>query len=594
MDLNSILAQFTGASQQRMTQANTLQQSYDADTQRISGLLTTNEQEASAVVQGASQVAAQQAQLDYTIGKAREANVAIAGMNPDDLNNEYVRSIAAYDASEQQRTALEQARTQEMRRVEQLASANLLENPLAYIAAQLQLPSAAAKHNSLLNQEVEATQRRDSAARNVLARTELIRAKDSIVAANTADTLLTINTSKAKLADQQAQITLRQAQADNISKLGARAMDSYRLAGDTFQVQSDLLNKQMTVQQWAENRAAQAASRQQAFEASQARLQDKKEQDAEEAWMNERLRSASASLGYQEPFTLRTIKFLPKAQQELLVKSALDGKFGGSLGEAVVAVQSLGRQDAINATNPGMGKYVGRTSNALRAYADEEARRAQVAGQKPKPADIAAAASQAYEFEVSTSAHSFTSNATLNSKKWNDDGVFNPYKPEYLALADAAEGGMLPQLQGNKLLPIIKTLKKDLAPAASNLRGQDMERLVQVLATQVSSGDLGLDVAARDLAAFHRVAAAKNLELYNYTQFGMPQQTSAIVTIPAVSAFGEAYKFDLMNPTSVKTNLARMAREQKLGTIGGIVDVLGQQGRTRESILRAGPFGTPQ
>ena len=594
MDLNSILAAFTGASQQRMGQATTMQQGYEADTQRITNLLTLNEQEAGAVVQGASQVAAQQAQLDYTIGKAREANAAIAGMNPDDLNNQYVRSLAEYDTSEQQRVQLEQARSAEMRRVEQLAGANLLENPLGYIAAQLQLPGVAARHNSILNQEVEATERRDAAARNVLARTELIRAKDSIIAANTADTLLTINTAKAKVADQQAQIALRAAQADNISKIGARAMDSYRLAGETFQIQSELLNKQMTVQQWAENREAQRAARAASAAASAERLKNAKEKDAEEAWMNERLKAASAALGYQEPFTMGTVKFLPKDQQELLIKSALDGKFGGSLGESVVAVQMLGRQEAINATNPGMGKYVARTGNALRSYADEETRRAQTAGQKPKPAEVAAAASQAYEFDIANSAHSFASKSALNSKRWNDDGVFNPYKPEYLALVNGAEGGMIPQLQGNKLIPIIKTLQKDLAPSASNIRGQDMERMVQVLATQVSSGAVGLDVAARDLTALHRIAAAKNLELYNYTQFGVPQQTSAIVTVPAITAFGEPYQIDLMNPANVKLNLARMAREQRMGTIGGIADVLGQQGRTRESILRAGPFGTAQ
>lgn len=594
MDLNSILAAFTGASQQRMGQATALQQSHDADTQRITNLLTLNEQEAGAVVQGASQVAAQQAQLDYTIGKAREANAAIAGMNPDDLNNQYVRSLAEYDTSEQQRVQLEQARSAEMRRVEQLAGANLLENPLGYIAAQLQLPGVAARHNSILNQEVEATERRDAAARNVLARTELIRAKDSIIAANTADTLLTINTAKAKVADQQAQIALRAAQADNISKLGARAMDSYRLAGETFQIQSDLLNKQMSVQQWAENREAQRAARQQAYEASQARLQDKKDKDEEDAVINERLKAASAALGYEVPFTLRSMRILPREQQELLYKTALDGKLGGDIVESLSIVEQVGRKDAISATNPGMGKLISRTSAALRTYTDRELRTAQVAGQKISQKEAVQLAGEAYSSEITHSAHSFASKSSLNSKRWNDDGVFNPYKPEYLALVNGAEGGMIPQLQGNKLIPIIKTLQKDLAPSASNIRGQDMERMVQVLATQVSSGAVGLDDATRDLTALHRIAAAKNLELYNYTQFGVAQQTSAIVTVPAITAFGEPYQIDLMNPTNVKLNLARMAREQRMGTIGGIVDMLGQQGRTRESILRAGPFGAPQ
>jgi hypothetical protein len=127
---------------------------------------------------------------------------------------------------------------------------------------------------------------------------------------------------------------------------------------------------------------------------------------------------------------------------------------------------------------------------------------------------------------------------------------------------------MLPQLQGNRALAIVKTLKKDLAPNASNIDGKSIERMVQVLAQQVGKGDVGIDAAATDLVKLHRVGAAKNLELYNYTQFGLPQQTSAIVTIPAVTQFSKPFQIDLMNPTSVKENLARMALESRMGSLG--------------------------
>ena len=568
MDLNQLLGAFTNNANQRMGQVTATQQAFDADTQRIQSLLTVNEEEAAKVVQASAQTAAQEAAVNHKIGKAREANAALAGMNPDDLNNAYVRSIAEFDTAETQRAQLEQARSAEMRKVEQLAGTNLLDDPLGYLMAQLQLPTVAARHNSILNQENEAINRRAAAERNIIARTELIKAKDSIIAANTADTMLTINTSKAANAERAAQIELRQATADNISKIGARALDSSRLANEKFQIQSDLLNKTMSVEQWKLQREAAAQARAASAAAAADRLANAKDKDAEEAWMNEKLKAASFALGYTDPFTLGTIKFLPQAQKELLLKTALDGKFGGSLGESVSAVTSVGRPQAIAATNPGMSKFLAATTNGLRTYSDEVSRKAQASGQKLKAGEVLSEASDTYESEIVQSAQSFASKRNLNSPRWDANGVFNPYRTEYLALENAVDGGMLPQLQGNRALAIVKTLKKDLAPNASNIDGKSIERMVQVLAQQVGKGDVGIDAAATDLVKLHRVGAAKNLELYNYTQFGLPQQTSAIVTIPAVTQFSKPFQIDLMNPTSVKENLARMALESRMGSLG--------------------------
>jgi hypothetical protein len=569
MDLNTILGQLTGLGQQRVQAANTLQQSHEADTARIQNLLTLSEQEAGAVVQRSTVNAQAEAQLAYTIGKAKEANAALAGMNPADLNNEYVRSIADFTSADEQRKALEAQRTAEMRRIEQLSSANLLENPLAYIAAQLQLPAAAARHNSMLNQEIEATQRRDSAAQNISARAQLIREKDSIIAANTADTLLGINTEKAKIAELQASAQLRQAQAANISTIGARAMESYRIAGDKFSVQSDLFNKQISVEQWKAQQAANAEARAARAEAAMDRLNAKKEEDAETAQVNARLAAASHMLGYEDPFTLRTMKILPREQQEALIKTAFDGKLGNGLAQSINVVSSLGRTQAMAATNPGLGKFVSRADQGLRSYIATEERKATSQGKKFGAEDAAAAAAQ-YQYDLEASSHNIGSAHALNSARWDGTGAFNPYKPEYLALVNGAESGAIPQLANNRLVPIIKVLQGQLGPTADNLRGQDMENMVKVLAKQVADGKAGVDDAAQDFVRFHQVAAAKNKDFYNYTQFGLRPQDSAIITVPAVTSFGDPYQFDAMNAAQTKSELARMAREIRMGTLGMI------------------------
>lgn len=570
MDLNSLLADFTGASQERVGQLQQAQQGMDQDTARIQALLTTNEVEQAAGVQQAMAVAGQEAQINYTIGKAKEANAAIAGMDPDNLNNEYNYSLANFDVAESQRTALERARTVERTKFDELSSVNLLDNPLAYIAAQLQIPGVAARHNATLNREIEATDRRDAAHRNVVARTELVRAKDSIIAANTADAVLAANTEKAKLGQRQAEIQLRQAQADNISKIGARAMESLRVAGEIHNVNSDMLNKQMSMEQFKASQAAAAEARAARREEAAMRFEAAKEKQEDDAAFNASLAAASLALGYSVPVRARDLKHMKRAEAEALVSVAQNqGTFGGNLAESLTTVTGVGNMQAIATTNPGMAKFVQGSSMAVNMYTESEANKARTAGSAmPKQAELVARGAEAYQADVESSASQYGTTKALNSDRW--DKVHNPYKPQYLALVNAVDGGAIPQLKDNKVVAITKLLQKDLAPGADNLRGEDMTRLLQVLAKEVGSGTLGIDTAAKHVTDFHRVAAAQNKKLFNYTQFGLQSQTSAIVNLPAVNTFGEPFKIDLMDNTSVKKELSRMVRDEKRGTVGGL------------------------
>lgn len=565
MDINQLLAGLTAGAQQQIGQANAAAAGISADTEAIRKLLTINEQEAAGVASSAATTAAQEAQVGYKAAKAKEANAALAGMNPDDLNNEYVRSLADFNTAEEERKRVRAD-------YDKAATADLFTDPLGYVVGQLRLPTLAAQNNA-------AVDRRDAAAGNIKARAELIKAKDSIIAANTADTMLQLNLDKAKTAKAVADIQLRQAQADNISKIGARALETYRVSQDVYRIQREVLQTEMSVRQWQAAQEAAAEARRARLEAANARMKEEKLKDEERIQLNARLAAASAALGYQEPFTLTSIRLLPKAKQDLLVQTALAGEFGSNLSEAMATMKAVGNPQVIAQTNAGMGKFMTRVTAGGRFYADQIAREATAKGTKLKAGQAETEGLEQYQVDTLNSAQSFASKAPLNAPRWDDNGVFNPYKPEYLALIDAIDAGKVPGIKpDNAALAAFKTLRTNLAPNATNFAGADMERAVQVVARQVADGKLGADKAAKDIADLHRAGAALNSQLYNYTQFGLPQQTSAIVAVSGIAAFADPQKLDLMDPASVKTALTRMAAQSSALTNVGNPFVMGERG----------------
>lgn len=569
MDINSLLSAFTTNAQQRNQQVSDTLADVTARTAQIQQLMTTNETEAAALIQENSKIAGEDAAIQYKTNKAKEANAALVGMNPDDLDNEMVRSMAAFTQDQELAKRLEQERASAMRTAEQMAGTSLLENPLQFLVAQLALPTVAAKHNSLLNQEAEAVARRDRAANNITTRMQLLNSRNSAVVANTADQAHELNLRKAQIAERQATMELNAVKAENISRLGARALDAYRLAGDSFQIQSDLINKNISLAQWQLQRQQAAEARAAAAEERRARADARAESDAERELLNRQLAAASSALGYQSPVTLTSLKQLPRDRQEQLIKVAVSGRFGTGLIESINTIEQAGVPQVITATNPGMANFMRGTRIGIQNYTQAVVNEAVAKGQKLKPNEATQEAADRYEQEVVSSAQSFASPKSLNSGTW--DTTLNPYKPQYYALLDAAKAGQVPQLKGNAVVATLETLKAaNAGKGGDNLSGRDMETLIKTVSQQVADGKLDPNKAAIDIARFHQVAAAQNLGLYNYTQFGLPQQTSAIITIPALNSFTQPFKLDLMDPASVKTAITRMSVEQKKGTLGAL------------------------
>lgn len=575
-DVNQLLAGLTQSAAQQQQLNTQMQKRLQQDDQQINALNQQQQAQAQALIEASKSTADKEAEVAFKIGSSQEANVALAGLSDQQLDNAYVSSLAAYDAAERDRRMLFEDRQALEAQAVQMQSVDLLSNPLQYLVGQLALPQVMGKATQVAQAEQASIDRRNAAATDLKTRVDLVKARNSIITTATAQDTLDINKAKAAQAAANAQLSLQQATIDNISKSGARAMDQYRLANDSFEIQDKLINKSISIAQWQVAQQEAAANRAERAAAAQARAEAKNAQQQEIDDQNARLAAVSSALGYAQPLTLQDLKRMDARKANAIYQAAMTGDFGANLGDSLALVKGVGNVPGMARSNPGMGKMVEWTDNAIRAEAGNVAAAAQRTGQKLKPEEVQAQATAQYTSSIVGSAHDFKSPHALNSERFNDSGIFNPYKPQYLALSAAVSQGKFPTLKDNAALGIIANLKAELGPGETNLRGKHMETLVQVMAKQVADGKLSVDKAATDLTALHREAARFNYDTFNYVQLGLPQQKSAIITLPPQAMFDKPYQIDLMNPAITKKELVRMAARSK--ATGGLRGFFEQTG----------------
>ena len=540
MDINQILAGLTANSQQQAAAASKAQAGYDAMTGQIVGLQGTAESQARQLAGMAEQTGRDAAAVNYAVNRGREQNAAVAGMNPDDQNNLYVQSLAKITES---RAARDAARGQ----YDKLNSVSFLDNPLGYIVAQLQLPQVAEQHNSAL--VAEATARGDM--RTTIAD---INAKDTLIAANTADTLRNVEEQKAKAAGLQAQMQLSKLQMDNISTVGQRTIQSLQIGTVGFQASKDMLNTQMEGEKFKLQQESVRLQRQQAYEIRQERLKKQKQEAEALAEEQQRLQAAAAMLGYA---AVPNLKLLGQRERTEFVKVASSLQLGSDVYDSLQTIQAIGNQQVMAQTNGGLGKMVQGTSVAIRQAADAYIRTPEGRNAKLKPGDAERLGAQQWQADTYGSGSSFGANFPINNPRW--DTQFNPYKPSYMALVDAAKGGTIPALKGNAAIEVISNLQID--PQVGNLTGKQLETVVQTLAQRVANGTLGADKAAQDWVTLNRVGATMNREQLGYEVMGMPTQQRLIMNVPGLAVFSDPQKLDGMDLASTKLALTKMAAQ---------------------------------
>lgn len=552
MDINSILKGMTAIGQAQGEAAANTRTSYEAGTDQLIALQGTAESQARQIAATTEQTGMDAAATNYMVNKGRENNAAVAGMNPDDQNNLYIQSLARITEAR----AIQDATRAEYNK---LNSIGLLDNPIGYIMAQLQLPQVAQQHNEALNQEQIAATRTQETIK-------LINAKDTLIAANTSDSLRKVEEQKAKQAGLQAQMQLTKLQMDNISTVGQRAIQSLQLQSASFQAAKDVLAVQMDAQKFKLQQESVALQRQQMYEMRQEQLKRKKMESEAEAEAMQRWAAASAMLGYATP---PNPKNLTPEQRAIIEKTGATLQLGANPLEAIENIRKAGNPQAMMQTNAGLGEMVQGSSDAIKQAADQVRTSEKLRTFKPGEAEKEGAAR--WQADVYASASSDAASNPMNSPKW--DTTFNPYKPKYLAVLDATKAGAIPALKGNSALAIIEAMPKD--PMQGNITGKQLDTVFQTMAERVAKGTLGADQAAKDIATLHKVSATMNREQFGYDTLGLPPQAGAFAVIPPMAAFADPVKVDLMNEAAVKTALMKMASQRSaVGNFGSVLQPL--------------------
>jgi hypothetical protein len=540
MNINQIVAGLTANANQQAASAADAQQGYNLGTEQILALQSTTEAQGRQLAQTAEQTGMDTAAINYAINSGREKNAAIAGMNPEDQNNLYVQNIAQITEA---RAARDAARSQ----YDKLNSVGFLDSPIGYIFAQLQLPQVAEQHNIALNKEATA----HSDIRNTVA---TINAKDSLIAANTASALRSVEEQKAKAAGLQAQMQLSKLQMDNISTIGQRTIQALQIGTVGFQATRDALNTQMDAQKFKLQQESVALQRQQSYEIRQEQLKKKGLEAEAAAEEQQRLQAAANMLGYASVPNLKSLDQKSRAQ---FVKVASSLQLGNDPYEALQTIQSIGNRQVIAQTNGGMGEMVQGTSVAIRQAADAYAKLPENKLRTMKPGEAEAGGAKQWQADVYGSGSSFGAGFPVTNPRW--DTQFNPYKPKYLAVVDAAKAGAIPALKDNSAIAIIDAIPRD--PSAGNLTGKQLETVVQTMAQRIANGTLGVDKAAQDLVALNKVGATLNREQLGYELMGLPPQQRLIMSVPGLAAFSDPQQLDGMDLASTKLALAKMATQ---------------------------------
>lgn len=543
LDLNAILGQLTNTAQQRQQNVVTQLNTMNAETALMQNMMDVNVQEATQVAQTASEQAKQAAAIQYTQNKVLENAQTVIGLNPDDINNELNASMAAYNQAETERKAVRQ-------QVDKLSQISLLDNPLGWIAAQLQLPQVAAQNNALVDQ-------RDAAAENITTRQRLLTAHRSAVTANTADSIKELKIAEADNQLKAAQVKLREAQIDNISKISGRNLQAYQLSDKLFDIESDLFNKKLQITQTLQQSEMLAEQRAANREIQLQRLEKMKKEAAFEVEFNSRLEQISGLMGRSKPMTLQELELLPAAEKNRWLMAAGNARLGEGLVESL-GMLATADQTAIARTNPGFASSISGYTEQLRVEMKERAKKLGKQVEQLSKQELAQVRDEA---EHAVTNMFYTSANGTGSRAMNDsafDSKFHPYKLRHTAMLDMiATKPEYAALKDNALVKALQTVSSSSSTRTydSNLTAEQFTQAINTVAESVKAKTISPEKAAADIANYVRLGAAANLNHYQYTNVGLLPAKNYVVDLGIKSVKGGTIKFDATNELQTKQAL---------------------------------------
>lgn len=557
-NLGNIVAQLSTTAQQRTEGLNQQANTLATDTAELEKLLTGNTQAAQALIAEKTALAGTKATLDVHNQQLAERAQAIVGLNPDDLNNDFVKSVAAYNIAEDKRKA---ARAE----YDQAASVGMLDNPLVWFFNQLELPTLAAKNNA-------AVAERDSATRDIQARTTMLSQVKNSVIANTADAAKRYNLQLAELSAKEANLKLAEEEIKNRSAIASRKMQEFTLRDKALDVQWDTASKILTVEDAALRRQQARTQADLLNETRQMQLNDKKEQEAVEANMNLNLQRFSQFIGRVTPITVKELKTLPKKDAEIYWKIASTGELGATMQDALTTVlRTPGAVETIRMENPLVARTIQSLDKGIEGYTN-----AYIADYKrkngnkdPKAAAALEAGVDLYTQELINSANAPNFAKPLNHESW--DRTWNPYRADHKLIGELVDQGNAKFLADNVVVKTAKTIQQSLPSTADGFTGENETQMLRAIGEQVKSGAIDPKTAAAQVVQYYNAARVIGLDQTQYSLFKIPPAKRYLVTLPAAGLFGKPITADLLNPASVETMFTTMKVTGLSGDTAGLM-----------------------
>ena len=551
MDINSLLSGLLGGLGQSDTAIKAEQPRAAATTAGIETAGTNMDAFIQDSIAKGALATQQAAEIERQKMAAGETAQTIANLNPDDLNNAYVQSMAQLTDVQMQREAA-------MQEYRKLTETSFLDNPVGYIFNQLALPQVVQKHNNLATQQ-------DAITGDLATRTQLMYQNKTQVTANVADA-----TKEAKLTESAAQVAAAQANAekvrmDNFGKVSTSRMNELALQDKIIQNASTRYNAGMNMAtfkaQQQEREDARAERKLRMDEAAK----DKVIKDAQEGALAVGLARVSGALGYPAPVTLDDFKKMPASKsKQALYNAAIEGTFGDDLSTSLSFVKS-GNGPRMQQQDPAFVSGVKAIDAGVQQYKNDVTSRS--GNEKLKLEEVLSQAAAEYTVDVVAAAHDPKTDTPLNDPKW--DVMFNPYRSQDATLLSLVKAGQMPTLANNSFVKIMGTVAATMPPGTPEFRGEDRTNSIKALAELVSSRKITVQQAAADLVAYTQAAAEYNQKTMKLASLNMPVQTNSVVKIPGYSFTSRAKVGDIMNIASTENLLTSLATDKTAGKFAG-------------------------
>lgn len=560
-DLNAIFESLTGVNNQRAQAAQQEAANQAAATDAVASAGQSMLGQSRQLIADKTALAGQENEIDVIRNELVQHYQRVAGLDPNDMNNEFVQSIAEMNAAEERR---KQVRAE----INTLSGATMLGDPINWLIGQMKLPQLVAENNAAVDE-------RDAAVKNLQTRQSLLNTQKSVVVANTVEQSKRVGVERVRIAAEEANLRLMAEESKLGADIAARRLNEYRLRDTALQMQGNNLETAIKIEDIQAQRQMRQLQYTSMIEQRNAQLADKNEKAAAEAEVNLQLQRVAKFFGLPENITIQQLKLMPltPAQKETLGNAARTGMLGKDMGDTLVNILGFdGALPAIQRDNPLLGQVITQSAETVARYADTISSKAQVTGRKFKKGELEAEAFDEYEADIKNAALRRGYAKPMNSSAW--DTTFNPLKVNHKLMLNVIDEGRAKFLQENQFVSALKTVSAFTPPEARDLRGEDETKALQVMVERVKKREIPPAEAARQITEYYNAGRYINADLTKYGILGLPIPDAYHVTLPSSGIWGKPQSANLLNAADVERMLVEGARNQMAASMAPYIQKL--------------------